>query len=263
MPIQNYPKIVFVTGAGRGIGRAIALACAKAGSAVVCISKSDSCQRTSAEIESQGGKASAMRLDIEDHVSTARAVSAAVAKVGHVRIGVVAAAAMLGPKGTLAAGNLSEWERTFKVNVIGNLAVVQALLPVMTGVGFGRIVTLAGGGSGYAYPIFPAYAASKVALVRAVENLAKDLEGMGDIAVVCMAPGAIDTDMLAAVKAAGAEVRSKGDMAMVLGFIDAFMTGRATAITGRLVHVRDDYRPLLEGRAPPLADSHWKLRREE
>jgi 3-oxoacyl-[acyl-carrier protein] reductase len=258
-----FPDLVFVTGAGRGIGRAAAIACAKAGSTVVCISQSENCQRTRAEIEALGGRASVLRLDIGNHAAAHDAVSTLVAELTASRIGVIAAAAILGPQGPLSAENLAEWERIFRVNVIGNLAVIQAVLPSMLRQGFGRIIALAGGGSGYAYPVFPAYAASKAALVRSVENLAEDLEGKGDIAVVCVAPGAIDTDMLAAIKAAGAEVRSKGDMSMVLSFIDAFMTRRAAAITGRLVHAHDDYQPLLEDRAPPLSANHWKLRRVE
>jgi NAD(P)-dependent dehydrogenase (short-subunit alcohol dehydrogenase family) len=259
----TFPDVVIVTGAGRGIGRVAALTCAKAGSAVLCISQSDSCERTRAEIVSMGARASALCLDIGDHGSAHRAVSEALVRLAPDRIGVIAAAGILGPQGALSAENLHEWEKTYRVNVTGNLAVVQAAVPYMVERRFGRIITLAGGGSGYAYPIFPAYAASKAALVRAVENLAIDLAAGGDIAIVCLAPGAVDTDMLSAVKAAGAEVRSKGDMSMVVSFLEAFMTGHAKAITGRLVHVRDDYRALLGQSATPLSDDHWKLRRVE
>jgi 3-oxoacyl-[acyl-carrier protein] reductase len=259
----RFPDLVIVTGAGRGIGRAAALACAGAGSAVLCISQSQSCERTCAEIAAAGRRASALRVDIGDHASAHRAVSEALAHFDPGRIGVIAAAGVLGPQGPLSAENICEWERTFRVNLIGNLAVVQAVLPSMARRGFGRIITLAGGGSGYAYPVFPAYAASKAALVRAVENLAMDVAAWGDIGVVCLAPGAIDTDMLSAVKAAGAEVRSEGNMAMVVSFIEAFMIGDAKAISGRLVHVRDDYKVLLDRRAPPIPEEHWKLRRVE
>jgi 3-oxoacyl-[acyl-carrier protein] reductase len=263
MASVGFPEFVCVVGAGRGIGRAVALACGKAGSAVLCISQSNNCEKTRDEIVAAGGRASALRLDIANYAATHAALGAWLKAVDGGRIGLVAAAAILGPTGPLADQHFAEWERAFNVNLIGNLAVIEALLPTMIGSGYGRIITFAGGGSAYSYPIFPAYAASKTALVRAVENLAEDIKDKGDIAVVCVAPGAVETDLLADIKAAGAEVRTKGDMALILSFVEAFMTGDARAINGRLVHVRDKYQELLLGNAAALPHDHWKLRRVE
>jgi NAD(P)-dependent dehydrogenase (short-subunit alcohol dehydrogenase family) len=260
---HRFPDVVCVVGAGRGIGRAVALACAKLTRSVLCVSRSDTCVKTRDDIIALGGTAAALQLDIGDHAATYRALSKWAAEVSGSRIGLVAAAAILGPQGPLSAEHLADWERTFRVNLIGILASVEALLPAMIGVRYGRIITFAGGGSTYAYPIFPAYSASKSALVRAVENLAEDVKDRGDIATVCLAPGAIETDLLASVKAAGGEVRTKSDISLVISFIEAFMTGHATAISGRLVHVKDDYREILRGNAATLSNDHWKLRRAE
>jgi len=263
MNANSFPDVVVVTGAGRGIGRALALACANAGSAVLCLSKTDSCHETSKAILGQGGRASSLQVDLADAAAAHQLVTDWIRQQGAVSLGVVAAAAILGPEGPFSTMQLPAWEETLRVNLLGNLAVVHAALPFMLHARYGRIVTLAGGGSAYAYPIFPAYAASKAALVRAVENLSEDLDGKGDIAIVCLAPGAIDTDMLAAVQAAGAEVRTKGDMSKVVGFVEAFMTGNGSAITGRLVHVQDPWAAMLVGTAAPLSASHWKMRRLE
>ena len=121
---------------------------------------------------------------------------------------------------------------------------------------------LAGGGAAYAYPLFPAYACTKAAVVRAAENLHEDLKSKGDFAVVCLAPGAIDTDMLAAVRAAGAEVRTTVAVTDAVAAIVAFLGSASTALSGRFVHVRDAWDAVLEGTVD-LTPDHWKLRRVE
>ncbi len=75
--------------------------------------------------------------------------------------------------------SLLEWEKTLKVNLLGNLAVIKATLPTMEQEHFGRIVMFAGGGAAYANPTFPAYACTKTAIVREVENIAEDLKEKG------------------------------------------------------------------------------------
>lgn len=209
----------------------------------------------------QGGQATAVCVDLGDPRKAHDAVAAWIDQQNC--CAVIAAAGILGPAGPFRTANVAQWEATFRVNVLGNLAVIDAALSVMLRARYGRIITFAGGGATYAYPIFPAYASSKAALVREVENIAEDFKDRGDIAIVCVAPGAIDTDMLATVQAAGGEVRTKGDVGDVIKFVTAFMTGEGKSITGRLVHVRDDWAKLLAGEAAPLSDSLWKLRRIE
>jgi NAD(P)-dependent dehydrogenase (short-subunit alcohol dehydrogenase family) len=132
----------------------------------------------------------------------------------------------------------------------------------MTEAGSGRVVFLAGGGAAYAYPLFPAYACTKASLVRAAENLHEDLRHKGDFSVVCLAPGAVDTDMLAEVRAAGAEVRTTAPVEEAVAFITAFLHSPNTALSGRFVHVRDSWNDVLSGGFRPAPD-HWKLRRVE
>lgn len=177
------------------------------------------------------------------------------------RLAVVLAAGTLGERGGLGDGDLGDWTRTFQTNVIGNLAVAKALLPTMKAAGFGRIVALAGGGAAYAYPLFSGYALSKTALVRAVENLAVELRGSGDFLTVCLAPGAMETDMLAAVRAAGAEVRTTVPIEEPVAFIREFIQAKGCGFSGRFVHVRDDWRAWLS--AGEIPDERWLLRRKE
>jgi NAD(P)-dependent dehydrogenase (short-subunit alcohol dehydrogenase family) len=130
--------------------------------------------------------------------------------------------------------------------------------------GFGRIVLFAGGGSAYAYPTFPAYAITKTALVREVENIGVEMQDMTDFSAVILAPGAVDTDMLADVRAAGAEIRTLTAVSEPVGFVTSFLTApEARKLSGRFIHVRDVWREALVDHDKSLVDNHWKLRRVE
>jgi 3-oxoacyl-[acyl-carrier protein] reductase len=259
---QRPPDAVVVTGAGRGIGRAVAIALGRKGLPTLCIARTSTAEATSEVICSGGGVAEALQVDLADHEATERAVSLWIAERPFRRLGVVLAAAELGPTGPLDASELEGWAHAFEVNVLGNLAVVRALLGRMLESGAGRVVFLAGGGAAYAYPVFPAYACTKAAVVRAVENLHEDLRTRGDFAVVCLAPGAVATDMLRQVRAAGAEVRTTAPADDAVRFVDAFLSSPATMVSGRLVHARDAWAEAVAGTAE-LPPDHWKLRRVE
>ena len=250
-----------VTGAGRGIGRAIALGLADQVTSTLCISRTATCEETSREIRARSCDATGLSVDLADHEAAGRAVRSWLEGSACERHLVVLAAAELGPRGPLGASPLAEWERTFRVNVLGNLAVLEAVLERMLETRFGRIVFLAGGGAAYEYPVFPAYAATKTALVRIVENLAVDLSDGGDFSVVCLAPGAVETELLAEVRQAGAEVRTASRAEDAVEFVRSFLASPAAALSGRFVHVRDDWESrALDG--PESADL-WKLRRVE
>lgn len=262
MPDQA-PDLVIVTGAGRGIGKSIALEFAKQGAAVLCISQSDKAHATAKEIRSAGGHADSIQVDLADFTAAGEQVKSWLAGKPYRRIGVVLAAGSLGPSGTLATTSLAEWDLAFRANVLGNLAVAQAALPTMLEHRFGRLVFFAGGGSAYAYPIFPAYAASKTALVRAVENLHEDLKDSGDFAVAILAPGAVDTDILASVRAHGGYVKTTVAMEEPVGFIREFVNAASVPFSGAFVHVRDTWATYLNTDKQLEKKDLWKLRRVE
>ncbi len=261
MPLRA-PDLVIVTGAGRGIGKNIALELGKAGATVLCISRSHNAVTTANEIRESGGKAEALQLDLENFAEAGKQVSAWITGKSFLRIGVVLAAGSLGPTGSLLNTSLSEWESAFRSNVLGNLAVVQATLPAMLKNKFGRILFFAGGGAAYSYPLFPAYAASKTALVRAAENLHEDLKDQGDFATVILAPGAVDTDILAAVRAQGGYVKTTVAMDEPVGFAREFICATSVGFSGSFVHVRDTWAPYLN-HDEKIKDNLWKLRRTE
>jgi NAD(P)-dependent dehydrogenase (short-subunit alcohol dehydrogenase family) len=257
------PELVIVTGAGRGIGRSIALEFGSQGAEVLCISRSEKVEETAAKIREDGGKAEALRLDLADFEHTGKSLAAWFTGKHYKRIGAVLAAGSLGPSGSLATTSLAEWDLAFRSNVLGNLAVAQAALPAMLEAKFGRLVFFAGGGAAYGYPLFPAYAISKTALVRAVENLHEDLKDAGDFAVAILAPGAVDTEILAAVRAQGGYVKTTVAMEEPVGFVHAFINASTVGFSGSFVHVRDEWAPFLNSGKQPEKKDQWKLRRVE
>lgn len=258
---MSAPDIVVISGAGRGLGRALALRCGAAGLPVLCLAQSPTAHATRDEIRRSGGQADSVVVDLADVESTLRTLREWIEGTHFQRVAVVAAAGTLGERGGLLDGSLTDWDRTFRVNVLGNLAVVQAVLPRMIQAGYGRIVTFAGGGAAYAYPLFSGYALSKTAMVRATENLDAELKGKGDFNTVCIAPGAMQTDMLAAVRAAGAEVRTTVPIEEPVEFVWQFICAEKCAFSGRFVHVRDTWKDWLgDG---PMAGERWRLRRIE
>jgi NAD(P)-dependent dehydrogenase (short-subunit alcohol dehydrogenase family) len=260
---EHSPHLVIVTGAGRGIGRSIALEFGKTGIQVLCISRSENALATAAAIRRDGGSADSISVNLEDFDEAGRRVVAWLADKKYRRIGMVLAAGTLGPCGSLEGTSLAEWEFAWRVNVLGNLAVVQAALPTMLEHKFGRLVFFAGGGSAYAYPLFPAYAATKTAIVRVVENLQEDLKNKGDFAVTALAPGAVETDILAAVREHGGYVRTTVAMEEPVSFVRQFVLARSCAFSGCVVHVRDEWAPLLNSGKELSRKDLWKLRRIE
>lgn len=252
---------VVVTGAGRGLGRAVALRLGTAAIPVMCIARTNTSESTRDAIVAAGGLAESCAIDLADPARAEGLMAAWIGERPYKRIGVVLAAGTLGRGGGLMESDLGDWATIFNTNVLGNLAILRALLPRMLATRFGRIVTIAGGGAAYAYPLFSAYAISKVAMVRATENLDLELKGRGDFSTVCLAPGAMETSMLQQVRAAGGEVRTVAPLDEAVAFIWEFLQAPSCAFSGRFVHVRDDWRPWL--RSTALEDDRWLLRRIE
>lgn len=254
---------VVVTGAGRGIGAATAKHLASLGVPVVCISKTQTAHSVSRQIEQNAGKAFPLVVDLADVSGTKKAVSEWLDGVPYQRLGIVLAAGITGTSGGLLESDLTEWLGIFQTNLIGNLTVAQALLPRMLNARFGRIVMFGGGGAAYGYPLFGGYALSKVATVRAAENLNEELKDRGDFGVVCLAPGAIETDMLRTVRQAGGHVKTVADISEPVHFIEKFLGSAQCAFSGRFVHVRDNWQSWLDQKETELPAQQWFLRRVE
>jgi NAD(P)-dependent dehydrogenase (short-subunit alcohol dehydrogenase family) len=253
--------LVIVTGASRGIGASIAADAEWYARTVVTIASSASSRHGHTQ---NTANTRPLRLDLADAAEAERRVRAELSCIAPVHsIGLALCAAQLGSFGGLAVADFHDWSRVFAINVLGNLAVLKACLPAVQAGASLRGVFFAGGGAAYGYPEFSAYALSKVAIVRAVENLAMETKSKGwDAAVVALAPGAVETDMLATVMAHGGSVRTKSDISEPTAFVRRFLRGELNAenLNGRFLHVRDD----LSGINFAIVSSDlFKLRRVE
>jgi 3-oxoacyl-[acyl-carrier protein] reductase len=197
-------RVAIVTGGSRGIGLAIARALGAEGAKVAIAS------RTSRELTDAAARLGAEGIDVLARpADVARAaevdalVEAVVARWGRVDV-LVNNAGVNGAIGRVDECDPEEWKLAFEVNVFGTMHACRAVLPHMRAQRSGKIVNLAGGGVGGpgVAPRVSAYAASKAAVVQLTESLAREVAADG-IQVNAIAPGAVVTEMTAAVVAAG------------------------------------------------------------
>jgi 3-oxoacyl-[acyl-carrier protein] reductase len=196
-------KTAIITGAGRGIGRAIALAFAREGADVVITSRTLSeVADTAEEARALQRRAVALLVDVSNRDEVQGMVAQAIAEFGKVDV-LVNNAGIYGPIGPLVDNDPEEWVRTIGINLFGAFFCMQAVLPFMVRQGGGKIINLSGGGASSPLPNFSAYAVSKVAIARLTENLADEVNG-ANIQVNAIAPGPVNTRLTDEVVAAGA-----------------------------------------------------------
>jgi NAD(P)-dependent dehydrogenase (short-subunit alcohol dehydrogenase family) len=196
-------KTALITGAGRGIGRAVALGLADAGASVILLARSDSqLAQTRAMLLARGAAGGQVRVlpaDLGDEEQRTRAAEAALAS-GRVDV-LINNAATVEPLGATAAIPAAELRRALEVNVVAPAALTAAVLPGMLDAGWGRIVNVSS--MIVARPDFMirgnAYAATKAALEAHTVNLAAELAGSG-VTVNAYRPGGVDTAMQAWIR---------------------------------------------------------------
>ncbi len=187
-------QVAVITGAGRGIGRAIALAYAREGAKLALAARSEpELEETVSAVSGLGGEAVSIRTDVTSQVGTERMVRRTVERFGRIDV-LVNNAGISGPIGPLQDNDIAEWVDTINVNLTGTFLVCRAVVPVMVGQGSGRIINLSGAGVANAWSNMSAYCASKAAVVRLTEVLAQELDGKG-ITVNALGPGSVHTSM--------------------------------------------------------------------
>ena len=185
-------EVAIITGAGRGIGSAIALACAAEGASVVVADLDDaSAHRVAEEIIRSGGQALPFYVDIAAPSEVQRLLDETVARFG--RLDVLVNNAGVGLNQPFLTTTLEQWELQLRVNLTGTFLCGQAAARVMTQRGGGRIVNIASisgqrGGQGRA-----AYGASKAGVILLTKVMAVELAPLG-VRVNAVAPGPVDTD---------------------------------------------------------------------
>ena len=186
-------RTAFVTGASRGIGRAIALALAEAGAGVACAARAlDQVEAAVAEIETAGGRARAIRLDVTSGEQIGAAVKEAEATLGPIDILVNNAGITL-DKPSLEVTD-DEWDTVLATNLTSMFRCARAVAPGMIARGRGKIINLGSMYGALGVPRYAVYCASKAAVGGLTRSLAAEWARHG-VQVNCLAPGYMNTDI--------------------------------------------------------------------
>lgn len=189
-------KSAIVTGAGRGIGRAIAIAFAREGATVVCCARSEEqLEETVSLIQAAGGKARAVTADVTVDADVRRILQEALDAAN--LLGVV----FNNAGSNRSLGNLWEvpsetWWGDISTNLLGTYLVCREVVPVMNEQGSGVIINMVGGGFDKPFPGAAAYACSKSAVNRMTDTLAAELALAGSpVLVFGFGPGLVKTTL--------------------------------------------------------------------
>ena len=187
-------QVAVVTGAGLGIGRAIAGMEAREGAKVALIT------RTAAEIDAvveginaDGGTARAYPVDIVDRAAIDKAFAAIEGDLGAVNL-LTNNAGAFSAYGPIWTVDPDEWRRDVETNIFGTFNCCRAALPPMIARRRGRVIVMTGGGTATSFPNGSGYATSKAGLLRFAECVADTLIGSG-VLVFAMDPGLVRTAM--------------------------------------------------------------------
>jgi len=251
--------LLIVTGGSKGIGKNIVLNSSKCAKKVLAIASSDLIN----DVLDRRKHIYTIKRDISRIDNDFYELSDFLKKHNPSSIGLALCASKLGNFGGIADANFVDWENLYRTNVLGNLSVLNNVLRFANISTFIRVIFFGGGGAAYGYPDFSGYSLSKVAVVRAVENIGIEFKkDYKNASIIALAPGAVSTDMLAVVESHGAEIKTRTSIDEPTAFVSNFILDKipATKLNGCFVHVRDD---LKEYATKTLPKDHFRLRRIE
>lgn len=186
-------RVALITGGGRGIGRAIALAFAREGADVAVLARTAAeVDAVAAEARALGRKAVALVCDVTDRAGVDAAVRAAAEGLGPIQV-------LVNNAGIAVSAKLGEiddalWERHLRVNLTGAFYLSRAVLPGMLSARWGRIINIASTAARQGFPYVAAYVASKHGLLGLTRALAMEVVTAG-ITVNAICPGYVATDL--------------------------------------------------------------------
>jgi 3-oxoacyl-[acyl-carrier protein] reductase len=186
-------QVAVVTGGGRGIGRAVAVALARQGASVAVgyRERSADADETLRQVQEAGAQGIAVAGDVSRRADVERLIGAALEAYGRIDV-LVTSAGVLQQK-PFAEITADDWDHVMDVNLKGTFLCCQQALAVMARQRSGRMITIASSGAQLGGTLGPHYAASKAGVISLTRSLAR--LGAPDVAVNCIAPGLIETEM--------------------------------------------------------------------
>jgi NAD(P)-dependent dehydrogenase (short-subunit alcohol dehydrogenase family) len=272
-------RAALVTGASRGLGKAIAASLIREGANVMLAAR-DSDVLDEAGRELAAGRPSPdqqvvwQAADVAKAADVERLVQQTAAQLGRLDI-LVCNAGVYGPLGTIEEIDWDAWVQAIEINLYGVVLCCRSAVPIMRQQGGGKIIILSGGGATSPLPRVSAYAASKAAVVRFAETLAEEVKE-SRIDINAVAPGALNTRLTDQIVEAGPErvgkqlyeraVQWQGGSATPLDvgadLVTFLASSESDGITGRLIAaVWDDWRHFPEQREKIAASDVYTLRR--
>jgi len=189
-------KVALITGASRGLGRALALSYAREGAKLsICARETTSLIAVKTEIETLGGEVLSVSADVSERRDVERLVAETLLRYDHIDV-LVNNASFLGPNPMplLIDTPTDEYERVLRTNVLGPFMLAKAVLPSMIERGQGSIINVISDAGIEVYENWGAYGASKAALLQMTRIWAAELKGSG-VRVNAVDPGEMDTQM--------------------------------------------------------------------
>ncbi len=250
--------LVIISGASKGIGLNIAKDLSRITKTIIGIGSSDKINSVDLPLDRKSLFVPC-RMDLTNYADVEKSLGRIVSCYNPSNIGIVLCGASIGEFGGLFTSNLSEWDKLYKCNVLGNLAVIKACEKHIKTLK-SRIVFMGGGGGAFGYTDFSGYALSKAATVRAVENVGMEFAANKyDASIIALAPGAVDTDILTKILASGGTVRTRTAIEEPTNFVRKFLTDEfnSKVMNKKFFHVRDDMSIDLSNANPDL----FQLRR--
>ena len=249
-------QVAIVTGASRGLGRATALALARAGARVGVVARSEEqLAETVRGVTEAGGEALAVVADVSDAASVERMALEVERTLGPTDL-LVNNAATLGPLGPMWEADPGDWWHSIEVNLGGPYLCSHALLPGMIARRHGRIINVSTSAAAVAIAHMGAYVIAKTALIRFTENLAAELINSG-VSVFAICPGTVRTAMSEYILESEAgkkwlpwfrKLFDRGrdvPAEKVAQLVVQLASGRADALSGRFIDVAEDLAKLV------------------
>jgi NADP-dependent 3-hydroxy acid dehydrogenase YdfG len=206
-------KVVIITGASSGIGKATAMKLAKEGATVVlCARSEDELNQLKEKIEQNGGKALVAITDVTKPADFEKAVSQALDKYGSIDVLINNAGLM--PLSYIEKLKTEEWDKMVDVNIKGVLNGVAAVLQTMRKNKSGHIINISSSAAHRYFPGGAVYSATKVAVKMFSEGLRQELAPTYGINVTSIEPGAVDTALYETITDDHIKEKMKGMMKM-------------------------------------------------